>query len=152
MLFRKKKSFEDMFTEIQKDMIEIGLEYVNDNAQVVYIYGSCEGHTLCGDVFYKINDKILRKHKLNDAGNGCEYDVSLNVQKQVLQIINEDIHKIKDLCESNGRPMPTQIKLKYDVLTKSVNADYSYDLIYSDSNDKTFVDAFNEWFEMENSN
>ena len=77
MLFKKKKSFEDEFTELQKDMIDICLEYVNDNAQVIYIYGSCEGHTLCGDVFFKINDKILKKHKLNDANNVVSYDVSL---------------------------------------------------------------------------
>ena len=149
MLFGKKKSFEDIFTELQKDMNDICLEYVNDNAQMVYIYGSCEGHTLCSDVFYRINDRILKKHKLNDAENGFVYDVSINVQKQVIQILNEDMSKIKELCASNNRPMPTQIKLKYDVISRKVNADYSYDVKYSDSVDKSANDVLNEWFDEE---
>ncbi len=36
------KEFEDQFSELQGDMISICLEYVEDRADKVYVYGSCE--------------------------------------------------------------------------------------------------------------
>ncbi|MED3318194.1 hypothetical protein QCI44_11560 [Bacillus cereus group sp. RP37] len=36
------KEFEDRFSELQADMISICMEYVEDRADKVYIYASCE--------------------------------------------------------------------------------------------------------------
>ena len=47
--------------------------------------------------------------------------------------------------------MPTQIKLIYDVAANSLNADYSYDIIYSNDKDKMADDILEEWFESEKS-
>lgn len=35
--------------------------------------------------------------------------------------------------------MPTQIKLVYDVISNRINADYSYDIIFSDDQNKTKI-------------
>ena len=37
------KSFEDLFVEIQADMVFACMDYVDDKADKVYIYGSFEG-------------------------------------------------------------------------------------------------------------
>ena len=36
------KEFEDKFSELQADMISICMEYVEDKADKVYVYGSIE--------------------------------------------------------------------------------------------------------------
>ncbi len=63
--------------------------------------------------FYLINNKCVESHKVNDAvGNGNErLDVSTERQFTVLNIINDDIEKIEELCKEYGRDMPTELKL-----------------------------------------
>ena len=48
MFFKKKstKVFEDYFTELQADMVSICMEYSEDSADMIYIYGSCEGNVM----------------------------------------------------------------------------------------------------------
>lgn len=47
--------FEDKFSEIQTDMIDICLEYANYDADMVYIYASSESNMVTCNYFYKIN-------------------------------------------------------------------------------------------------
>lgn len=143
------KTFEDNFTELQTDMIAICLENVEDRAEKIYIYCSCEEGEMTGGYFYKINEKLVQRHKLNDAIKDGEkpYDISPERQDQVLDIIIEDIEKIQELCKSSNRQMPTEIKIIYDVQKNSVNADYKYDNVYSQSDTMTPVDVEDAWFE-----
>ncbi|EJO5349458.1 hypothetical protein ACTQ4K_15580 [Clostridium sporogenes] len=152
------KSFEDFFSELQADMVSICLEYVENKADKIYIYCSFEECIISSDFFYVINDKTVRKHKLNDAINigidGFRYDTSVERQKGVISIINEDIEKIYMLCKEYKREMPTEIKLIYDVNKNSLKAEYKYNLIYSNDPIKTADDIAIEWFEninLENS-
>nr|WP_242168311.1 hypothetical protein [Priestia koreensis] len=45
------KEFEDQFSELQGDMISICLEYVEDRADKVYVYDSCEKGITSGRFF-----------------------------------------------------------------------------------------------------
>ena len=47
--------------------------------------------------------------------------------------------------------MPTQIKLIYDVAANSLDADYNYEIIYSNDKDKMAEDVLEEWYESEKS-
>ncbi|URZ14856.1 DUF600 domain-containing protein [Clostridium felsineum] len=145
------KNFEDFFSELQADMVSICLEYAENKANKIYIYCSFEESMISSDFFYNINDKIVRKHKLNDAVNigmnRFRYDTSVERQKGVLNIINEDIEKIYRLCKEYKREMPTEIKLIYDVNKNSLTAEYKYDLIYSTDSIKTADDIAIEWFQ-----
>ncbi|MCR3757937.1 hypothetical protein KYB31_02855 [Clostridium felsineum] len=145
------KNFEDFFSELQADMVSICLEYAENKANKIYIYCSFEENMISSDFFYNINDKIVRKHKLNDAVNiemnRFRYDTSVERQKGVLNIINEDIEKIYRLCKEYKREMPTEIKLIYDVNKNSLTAEYKYDLIYSTDSIKTADDIAIEWFQ-----
>ena len=147
------KVFEDYFTEIQADMVSICLEYVEKRAEKIYIYCSFEDNVIAGDFFYKVNGKIVHNHKLNDARSMWdeEYDVSIARQSAAMEIIIEDIESLIKLCQEYQREMPTQIKLVYDVVKNSVNADYSYDLVYSHKSAMTSDDVFEEWYQSEKS-
>ena len=148
-----KKVFEDYFSELQTDMVEICLEYVEDRAEKIYIYCSFEDGMISSGFFYKVNSKIVKKNKLNDVivDGQKKYDVSIPRQKGAINIINDDIKALKRLCQEHQKEMPTQIKLIYDVAANSLNADYSYDIIYSNDKDKMADDILEEWFESEKS-
>lgn len=143
------KNFEQCFSEIHADMISICLEYVENRANKVYVYASCEGGVISSSFFYNINNIYVKRHKLNDAIYEGEdrYDVSTERQFGVLNILNEDVEKIKKLCEEYGRDMPTEFKLIYDITNGKLKAEYKYELVYSNDNVKTSNSIANEWFE-----
>ena len=145
------KVFEDYFTELQADMVSICMEYVEKRAEKVYIYCSYEDNMISSGFFFKINGKIIKKNRLNDVikKGQKEYDVSVNRQKGVINIINDDIKALKKLCQEYQRDMPTQIKLIYDVSENKLMADYSYDMIFSSHRSKTAYDILEEWYQLE---
>ncbi|SFD38284.1 Protein of unknown function, DUF600 [Bacillus sp. 491mf] len=148
------KEFEDRFSELQADMISICMEYVEDRADKVYVYASCEESIISSKFFYLVNNKYVKPHKVNDAlGAGDErYDVSTERQFMVLDILTEDIEKIKALCKEYERDMPTEMKLIYDVKSGNFKAEYKYDLVYTNDDIKTASDIAGEWFEEVKSN
>lgn len=46
------KEFEDRFSELQSDIISICMEYVEDRADKVCVYASCEEGMISGKFFY----------------------------------------------------------------------------------------------------
>ncbi|PTY79252.1 DUF600 domain-containing protein [Heyndrickxia sporothermodurans] len=148
------KEFEDRFSELQSDMISICLEYVENKADKVYVYGSSEEGIISANFFYLINNMYVEPHKLNEAiTNETEgYDVSPKRQSMVLRIICEDIQKIKLLCQEYKRDMPTEMKLIYDVNSGKFSAEYKYDLVYTNDDIKTADHIADEWFEEIKSN
>lgn len=146
------KIFEDYFSELQADMVSICLEYAENRADKIYIYCSCEKKVISSNFFYIINGILLKKHKLNDAiklsDNGFSYDISIERQNAALEIINEDIEEINEVCQKYNREMPTEMKLIYDVNKNSLEAKYRYDLVYSNDSEKTARDVADEWFEQ----
>ena len=143
------KEFEDRFSELQADMISICMEYVENRADKVYVYASCEEDMISSSFFYLINNKYVECHKVNDAlENGEErYDVSPERMFQVLQIIGEDIEEIEVLCKEYEKDMPTEMKLIYDAKSGKFKAEYKYDLIHTNEDIKTADDFADEWFE-----
>lgn len=140
-----KKVFEDYFSELQADMVSICLEYVDDVADHIFIYGSCESGVISSDFFYCINGHILERNRINEGGL-IQYDDSADRQRMVLQILREDIIKIKDVCKEYNREMPTEFKIVYNVKKNSLNANYRYDPMYSNDEFKTADDVADEWF------
>lgn len=153
ILMRKifRKVFEDYFSELQADMVSACLEYVGKRAEKIYIYCSFEDNMLSGDFFYKVNGKVVRKHKLNDAitDKQKEYDVSITRQKTAVNTILDDIKAINKLCRKYQRDMPTQMKLVYDVTANALNADYCYEAVFSNDENKTAYDVLEEWYNLE---
>lgn len=147
------KVFEDYFSELQADMVSICLEYVSNKADKIFIYASNEFDQFTSDVFFEVNEFILKKHKLNDAiqivggQSNNIYNVSDDRQIAVLNICNQNLRKIKGLCNKFNREMPTEMKLIYDVSRNKLEAQYSYEIKYSNDPVKTAGHVFDEWFE-----
>jgi len=143
------KEFEERFSELQADMISICMEYVENRADKVYVYASCEEDMISSSFFYFINNKYVECHKVNDALENGEkrYDVSPERMFQVLQIISEDIEGIEMLCKEYEKDMPTEMKLIYDTKSGKFKAEYEYDLIHTNDHIKTADDFADEWFE-----
>lgn len=140
------KVFEDDFTTIQTDMIEICEEYADYKADIVYVYASYEDDTISCDYFYRIGSSLVERHKLNDI-SGHIYDTSIERQRVCMDILVEDIQKLIMLCKEYGKEMPTEIKLIYDVCNNKVSANYSYEEKYCFDEIKTADDIAEEWFE-----
>ncbi len=142
----KKKTFEDEITALQADMVDICNEYSCGVADKIFIYASYEG-LLNTDFFYVINGNIFERHKINTSGAAADFDVSPDCQLQVLNILKDDVKKIKSVCDKYGQPMPTEMRLTYEVRTKKFSAEYKYEKQTSDN--VSVFDNADAWFEEE---
>ena len=140
----RKEIFEDTFSSIQTDMVQICLEYANNRADKIFIYASYEDNTISCDYFYDIKGHKIERHKLNSIDD--MYDTSIQRQKMCIKNIVDDMKQIISLCHKHNRDIPTEIKLTYDVNNNSLNANYRYEPIYSQYTNKTSDDIFEEWF------
>ena len=59
--------FEDKFMEIQIDMVSLAMEYVQNQAEKVYIYCISEEALQSYKVFYKINGIVVEMDKVNEV-------------------------------------------------------------------------------------
>ncbi|MFC7393454.1 DUF600 domain-containing protein [Scopulibacillus cellulosilyticus] len=152
------KVFEDYFSDLQADMVSICLEYVNNKADDIYIYCSYEPEMYAFDVFYRINNKVVLKHKVNEAITGENnkentiFNVSEERQEALLDIGIKSLQEIHKYCKEFGREMPTEMKLHYDVKQNSLKGQYKYDLVYSEDDELLPDDIFDLWYEEIKSN
>ncbi len=146
--------FEDYFSEVQADMVAVCLEYVENEADDIYIYCSYEPEMYAFDVFFKINNHLVHKHHVNEAvnsgsstGEKVMIDTSTHRQEAVLDIGIENVRRLHEICKEYGREMPTEIKLHYNVKNGDLKGKYRYDCVYS--NDEVLLpdDIFDLWFE-----
>ena len=138
--------FEDEFSALQADIVDICNEYSKGLADKIFIYAANEGMILAHH-FYCINNKVLDCQELNKSGLNIEFDVSDDCQEQVLDILNEDIQKIQILCEKYKQPVPKLMKVVYEPKTKKFTAEYKYENQFTD--DMALSDIVNAWFEEE---
>lgn len=139
------KVFEDYFSELQADMVAICLEYAHDKVDNIYIYCSVEDNMFSVGFFYRIKSKLLKRHEINKENPEC--DVSVGMQKQVMQILIDDLKEIQKRFVEFDREMPTEMKLVYDAYTNKLTADYSYEKIILEDSNLTAYDVEKKWFE-----
>lgn len=140
------KMFEDEFSALQADMVDICNEYSQGMADKIFIYAANEGMMLVQH-FYCINFNLYKCSKLNNAGVKVNFDTSDDCQEQVLDILNEDIQKIESVCNKYEQPVPKLMKLIYEPKIKKFNAEYTYENQTSD--DVSVFDNYDAWFEEE---
>ena len=137
--------FEDYFSEIQADMVSICLEYVQGKADKIYIYTCFEPRIVSLGYFFVINGKLLQRHEITQELPECD----IELQEQVDEVIMEDLYKLNDVCTQFNQPMPTEIKMVYDVKKNSLSVNYQYDLILSSESELLALpqDVEDAWFE-----
>ncbi|TYR78600.1 hypothetical protein FZC66_18525 [Priestia megaterium] len=74
--------------------------------------------------------------------------MSVDRQKAVVKIINENIKEMIKLCKKYDREMPTEIKIVYDVKANKLTADYKYELVHTNDYNKTASSIARLWFEQ----
>ena len=140
--------FEDEFSALQADMVDICNEYSCGVADKIFIYAANEGMILTQH-FYCINTNLYKCSKLNNTGLTVSFDVSIDCQRQVLDILNEDIQRLQSLCEKYDQPVPKLMKLVYEPKTKKFNGEYKYENQTTD--EVSVFDNYDAWFEEEKS-
>ena len=142
--------FEDQLMEIQSDMISLSLEYVENKAEIVFIYVVLEDGLVSFDVFYKIGGFISEKSDVNKYLSEKIND-SDDIQFSLLEYGIEDAEKIEVLFEENSKEVPTEIRLVYDVKNNSLKSNYIYDAMYEKNEDLSVSDVFEAWIQEEKS-
>lgn len=130
------KVFEDEFMELQTGLIALCLEVTNGKVDKVFAYGSNEKHSTMFNAFFEVNGEI---RTLNTLG------IPKELAFQFLGIGIEDLEKLDDIGKTYGRPVPTELKLYYDVRTKKFRSEYRYEEICSARTGRAAEDVFNEW-------
>lgn len=144
-----KKAFEDVFSKIQIDMVQACYDYADCDAEKIYVYASCEDHVISPGFFFKINGRVLKRHLLNQFQKDKDkYDVSPDNQGVCLDRLTEKIKELVKVCKEYEKPMPTEIKLIYDVVHHKLRSHYEYEPMYSFDEEKTADDMEDEWYEQ----
>ena len=142
--------FEDQLMEIQSDMISLSLEYVENKAEIVYIFVVLEDGLVSFDFFYKIGGFISEKSDVNEYLSEKIND-SDDIQFSLLEYGIEDAEKIEVLFKKNSKEVPTEIRLVYDVKNNSLKSNYRYDAMYEKNEDLSISDVFEAWIQEEKS-
>jgi hypothetical protein len=144
-----KEEFDKKFTELMSGMAQVAFEYVGSNEEevdTVYVYVDMEDGCEFFNMFYRINDKMVEMHKVNDELN-AEVDTSMSSMSETMDIGMEDTEKMRALFEEFQGQVPTQMKLEYHPKTGAFNNDISYDLFHSNTDDLDSSDIFKKWYD-----
>ena len=121
-------------------------EYVQNQAEKVYIYCISEEALLSFDVFYKINGILTKMYAVNEIINR-KVDTSKNMMVAVQRFGFEDIQKMLDVCQEYNREHPTEMWLIYDSQKSSLDSRYSYEGRYEKDEELLPRLEFEKWFE-----
>lgn len=130
------KVFEDEFMDLQSGLISLCIEVANQKVSKVYAYCSNEKKSKMFNAFFEVDGEIKT---LNQLG------VSNKLAFQFLKIGTEDLEKIDAVCTKYNMPIPTEIKLYYDVDSKKFDAKYKYEEVCSAKTGKDAAEIFLEW-------
>ena len=123
------KIYEDEFMELQSKLIGLCIEIVHNKADRVYVYGSVEESSISFNAFFEVKGEFKT---INQIG------VDTDTMWRFLDIGISDLTSLKDICSRYEQPVPTELKLIYDVKTGKLDAKYKYEPICSG---KTGVDS-----------
>lgn len=139
------KVFEDLFMDLQADMVDICLEYVDHQADKIYLYGCREGRLIHSDCFYDIDGQVVERWNIRKVAP--RNTATPENEEKVLDILLDDLCELEKLCVEYSKPMPTEIKMIYDVKKNSLDVKYKYDNQWLYHKTRTSDDIFAEWFE-----
>jgi hypothetical protein len=132
--------FEKQFSGLQADMISVCLEYCERKCNQIFVHIICDDGNIFVDFFFCTNGKMQKRWEINNL----DVAVSNMRQKEALSIIMQNAKKILELCKTDKKPMPTELKLVYDIEAGRLNADYNYDMVFSLDKSKRIISE--EWF------
>lgn len=132
-------SFESVLADVQAELVAVSLDYAGEAPSDAFIYCSLEEHFLVFNVFFIVNGQVVKKHKVPDA------DTSFDQQDRLLDYGQAQLQRLVDAGAEFGRSVPTEIKMHYVVASRSLDADYKYDLQYTNDDSLHSSDIFQRW-------
>ena len=139
--------FEDKFMEVQASMVSLAMEYVQDQADKIYIYAIADS-LYSFNLFYEINGNVVHKHLVNNfLPDDSQVDIGL--QSILLREGIKDVENMIKICQEYGREHPTEMWLVYDVQKNRLESRYSYEGRYEKDDDLELLPRieFEKWFE-----
>ena len=137
--------FEDKFMEVQASMIALAMEYVQNQADKIFIYCVADGFYRF-DVFFKTNNHYLDRDEISDYLPN-KIDSSDEIQFSLLRIGAQDIKRMVKLCQEYNREHPTEMWLIYDAQKNSLDSRYSYEGRYDKDEELLPRKEFEKWFD-----
>lgn len=111
----------------------------------IYIYISLE-RSVQYLVFFKINECLSLKHKLNEYAITKQIDVSDENQRRLNANGNAIAQGIRASFQDDGREVPSSLKITYEPKTGRLNSTMSYDKLLDDEDSLTM---YFRWFAEE---
>ena len=141
------KDFDKSFTHLIEDALHNALEYVGYSPYIdcIYIYISLE-RSVQYLVFFKINECLSLKHKLNEYVTTKQIDVSEENQRSLNSNGNAIAQGIRASFQDDGREVPSSLKITYEPKTGRLNSTMSYDKLLDDEDSLTM---YFRWFAVE---
>ena len=133
------KTFEDSLSMILTDIVDLSLDYCHKSVDTIFIHCSNENNCISSNVFFKKDGKKIKRSQIPE--------ITSDNQKELMHSINEKIKDFEILCANNNQHIPTEIKIIYEVFSKRLKTDFSYEKKYSESSELVVQDIFDEWFE-----
>ncbi len=130
------KVFEDEFMDLQSALISLCLEVTGGKIRKVYAYCSNEKKSKMFNAFFDVNGEIKTLDQLG---------VPNKLAFQFLKIGTEDLEKVDAICVKHNMPIPTEMKLYYDVAAGKYDAKYKYEEVCSAKTGKNAGEVFLEW-------
>ncbi|BEU86594.1 hypothetical protein TAMA11512_00580 [Selenomonas sp. TAMA-11512] len=103
--------------------------YAYPAADKAYIYCTDEGDRYYADCFFEVNGKIVKKDQLNAYRRKDDpriYDTSAEQQAALLKSIAEGMQSVQSFYDYYREPVPTEIRIIYDIKGGSLEAEHSY--------------------------
>jgi len=123
--------FEKSFGELQSDMISVCMTYLDDcgveTSTVNNIYIHCvDDHPIKScNFFFRINKKMVQRESVSEAAR----DREKGYQRKALRSLLDVLYSLNTLCKQHDRPMPTEMRLNYDVQENSLETTLKYEPI-----------------------
>ena len=135
-----ERPFEDAFMEVQSGLVSLCLELTGDRADQFYLYdsieGGAQGAALSFNAFVEAGGRVLTLQQL---------DLDEDRVWQFLRLGTGDLQKLRDICGRYGQPVPTELKLVYDVRSGRFSSRYQYQPVLGP--DKGVPDVLQAWIE-----
>ena len=141
------KDFDKNFTHLIEDALHNALEYTGYSSDIdcIYIYLSL-GRSVQYLVFFKINEHLSLKSKLNEYVTSQQIDVSDENQRRLNSNGNAIALEIRRSFQDDGREVPSSLRITYEPKTGKLNSTMSYDKLLDDEDPLTM---YFRWFAEE---
>lgn len=123
-------------------MVAVCLEYAGGAADDVFVYFSATPNSSTADFFFGQTQRIRFAHKLVDA------DTSTGRQSAVLDVLMDEVRRLRAAAAEFGQPTPSEGRLHYNVATRQLDSDFHYGPLDLGPNELE-TDIVNRWVEAE---